>query len=44
MQFRAFKNVFRNQIMHTRDSYSRTEATGVFDRVRHFMQILARRI
>jgi len=44
MQFRAFKNVFRNQIMHTRDSYTRTDAMGVFDHVKQFMQILAARI
>jgi hypothetical protein len=44
MQYRAFKNVFRNSIMHTRDSYDRDEALSVFNKVKEFMGILASRI
>lgn len=44
MQFRAFKNAFRNQIMHTRKSYDRLRAESVFNHVREFMQILATQI
>lgn len=44
MQFRGFKNVFRNQVMHTRKSYDRDRAVSVFNQVSEFMQILATRI
>jgi hypothetical protein len=44
MQYRAFKNVFRNNIMHTRDSYDRDEALSVYRKVKEFMQILASRV
>lgn len=44
MQFRAFKNVFRNSIMHTRESFDRDEATSLSHKVGEFMQILASRI
>lgn len=44
MQYRAFKNVFRNNIMHTRDSYDRDEAISVYNKVKEFMEILAMHI
>jgi hypothetical protein len=44
MQYRAFKNVFRNSIMHTRDSYDRDEAMSAYNKVKEFMKILASRI
>jgi hypothetical protein len=44
MQFRAFKNVFRNNIMHSRDSYDRDEAMSLTHKVGEFMQILASQI
>jgi len=44
MQFRAFKNVFRNSLMHTRDSFDRDEATSVSHKVGEFMQVLASKI
>jgi hypothetical protein len=44
MQFRGFKNVFRNQIMHTRKSYDSDHAQSIFNQTREFMQTLASRI
>ena len=45
MEFRAFKNKFRNRLMHARESaYDRDEAHSAFERVRSFMQILSERI
>ena len=44
MQFRRFKNVFRNRVMHTREGFDRTDALGMFENVRDFMQGLSRRI
>ncbi len=44
MQFRRFKNVFRNRIMHAREDFGRTQALGVFENVRDFMQALVSRI
>jgi hypothetical protein len=44
MQFRAFKNVFRNQVAHTRKAYDRLRAESVFNQVKDFMKILATRI
>ena len=44
MQFRGFKNVFRNQIMHSRKSYGRDMAFAIVNQVRDFMNILATRI
>lgn len=44
MQVRAFKNVFRNAVMHTRDSYDRDEAISVCRKVEEFMKILASKI
>jgi len=44
MEFRRFKNKFRNGIMHTRDEYDRNEAQSAFEHVRSFFQILASRI
>jgi len=41
MEFRAFKNKFRNGVMHTRDEYDRDEAMSAFIHVRSFMQILS---
>jgi hypothetical protein len=44
MQFKRFKNVFRNRVMHTREEFGRAQALGVFENVRDFMQTLAFRI
>lgn len=44
MEFKRFKNVFRNRIMHTRDDYDRDQAHSAFGHVGAFMQILASRI
>lgn len=44
MEFKRFKNKFRNRIMHTREDYDRDEAHSAFTHVRAFMQILATRI
>jgi hypothetical protein len=43
-EFNAFKDVWRNNIMHTRRSYNRHEAMVVFERVRSFMQRLASKV
>jgi hypothetical protein len=44
MEFKRFKNKFRNSIMHTRDTYDRDEAHRAFVHVRDFMKTLASRI
>ena len=44
MEFKRFKNVFRNAVMHTRDEYDRDKAYSVFVHVQDFMQILASKI
>jgi hypothetical protein len=44
MEFKRFKNVFRNRIMHTRDEYDRDEAHSAFVHVKAFMNILASKI
>jgi hypothetical protein len=41
MEFRGFKNKFRNGVMHTRDDYDRDEARSAFEHVSDFMNILA---
>jgi hypothetical protein len=41
---RAFKDVFRNNVMHTRGNYNAKEAEGVYDRVHDFMTRLATRV
>jgi regulator of sirC expression with transglutaminase-like and TPR domain len=44
MQYRAFKNIFRNSVMHTRDSYDRDQAVSAVNTVRAFMQGLSTKI
>ena len=44
MEFKRFKNVFRNSVMHTRDEYDRDQAHSAFVHVRDFMRILAAEI
>lgn len=41
MEFKRFKNVFRNSVMHTREEYDRDEARSAVAHVRAFMNILA---
>src|ERR1017187_2405718 len=41
MQFRWFKDAWRNHVMHGRDIYDPGRAFSVFDHVREFMQALA---
>lgn len=43
-EFEGFKDVWRNNIMHTRRDYSAKEAEAAFDRVRDFMWRLATRV
>ena len=44
MELRAFKNMFRNSVMHTRDAYDRHQAKSALDHVGSFMRILSARI
>lgn len=44
MEFKRFKNVYRNRVAHTRDPYDRHQALSVYTHVRSFMQILASHI
>lgn len=44
MEFKRFKNKFRNRIMHTRRNYDRDQAHSALTHVRAFMQLLASRI
>ena len=44
MEFKRFKNKFRNRVMHTREEYDRDQAHSGFVHVRDFMQILASKI
>ena len=41
MQFRHFKNAWRNSAAHGRDHYDENEAVMVFDAVKSFMQTIA---
>jgi len=43
-EFNAFKDVWRNNVMHARGSYDEKEAIRVFNHVRGFMQRLAAKI
>jgi hypothetical protein len=43
-EFNAFKDVWRNNVMHARGSYDEKEAIRVFNHVRGFMQRLAANI
>jgi hypothetical protein len=44
MEFKRFKNKFRNRIMHTREDYDTHQAQSAFTHVREFMIILSSRI
>lgn len=44
MEFKRFKNKFRNQVMHTREDYSPSQANSAFVHVKAFMQILGQKI
>jgi hypothetical protein len=44
MQIKRFKNVFRNRVMHTRESYERGAALDAVKQVADFMKILASKI
>jgi hypothetical protein len=44
MQFRSFKNVFRNRVMHTRESFDRDAAASAVKQVGGLMRILASKI
>jgi hypothetical protein len=44
IQYRSFKNVFRNQIMHARERYDRFQALSAYHSVKNLMQILASEI
>jgi len=43
-EFNAFKDVWRNNVMHSRRNYNAFDAGGVYIRVRDFMQRLAGKI
>jgi len=36
------KDIWRNNMAHTRKPYNQTEAVGVMERVREFMQFLGK--
>ena len=40
----AFKDAFRNHVMHSRREYTRKEADAIRDRVQRFMRLLATRV
>lgn len=42
IQFRHFKDAWRNHVSHARESYDEREATRVYDHVRDFMQHMAK--
>jgi hypothetical protein len=44
MEFKRFKNKWRNPVMHSRDHYDRNEAVSAFTHVRAFMRILSEQI
>jgi len=44
MEFKRFKNKFRNRIMHTQEEYDRDDTHNAMTHVRAFMEILASRI
>jgi hypothetical protein len=44
MEFKRFKNLFRNRVMHAREDYDAHDAKGAFDHVKEFMVILAGKI
>jgi len=44
MEFRAFKNKFRNPAMHSRDRYDRDEAKSALTHVVDFLRVLSSRI
>lgn len=44
LQFRYFKNAWRNHVMHVRDSYDEQRAEAIFDHVKQFMQHLATKL
>lgn len=44
MEFRRFKNKFRNRVMHSREEYGPDEAHSAFIHVRDFLKLLASRI
>ena len=44
MEYRRFKNCWRNRLMHAREHCDRDQAHSAFEHVRAFMQILASRI
>ena len=44
MEFRSFKNKFRNNVMHTRQRYDRDEAESALTHVVEFMRALSTRI
>jgi hypothetical protein len=43
-EFNAFKDVWRNAVMHSHGRYNHEEALGVFRRVEYFMKRLAERV
>jgi hypothetical protein len=43
-EFYAFKDVWRNNVMHTRRDYNETDAFAVYQHVRGFLQRLAERV
>jgi len=43
-EMRAFKDEFRNHVMHTRRSYTQSQAAGTCDHVRRFMELLSTQV
>ncbi len=44
LQFRYFKNAWRNHVMHVRDTYDEQRADTIFEHVKEFMAHLATRL
>jgi len=44
MEFKRFKNKFRNSVMHCRRTFDEPEAQSTFNHVKAFMSILSERI
>jgi hypothetical protein len=44
MEFKRFKNIYRNRVSHAREEFDQHQAMSAFTNVRKFMQILATQI
>ena len=44
VNFRYFKDAWRNHVSHARETYAELEATTIYNHVREFVQVLARNL